>query len=751
MPFKISKRGECIRTVANYSTQVPSDKFDKNGFNMKSFAEKIPETSPKLLELIRTINAIDKADMEKHNKLFKHIIYTDVKKSSAGAKMIAAGLSSNGFRNVYGTSLKLDAESIKNNPYNNFALLCSVNIYNKPFPVKLKKNILSMFNSRPDNVQGELIRFIILDQGFKEGIDVFDVKYIHLFEPSITSADEKQAIGRGTRFCGQKGLTFDPDSGWPLHVIKYDIRFDDVNKRIYNVDGINDLFMANSGIDLSKLNFASELEMISKYGAVDYELTKKMHMGRLGTLSKSPTSSMSPRSVTSQLVESPSSNMSSQSGLYTRYRRVQDNPFNLSKKVSRIPNIGGGIKGKKKKGINVYLARAPRKQKTFLEMRNYVRERFLQNFEWKNMKFENKCDDAKEDTENSRIVKYTPTQEFVSKYFDNSSANKGLLLWHSVGTGKTCSAIAAASNGFEKHGYSILWVTRHTLKSDIWKNMFEKVCSVTIKKQIEKGEKIPINVTKNPLKYVSNNWIMPISYKQFTNMLAEKNDIYKTMKKRNGVTDPLKKTLVIIDEVHKLYASDLPPQERPNLKILKAKLRHSYKVSGKDSVRLLLMSATPYTSDPMDLIKIINLMQETDMPEDFAEFKQEFLNQDAKFTTNGAKNYLDKIAGHISYLNREKDVRQFAYPVFYNVTVPMSLRNNTDKDRLVVELEDITTQLNDLQGQNKKGKSKEEVAQLKADISELKKRQKEVKKLITKEKNKLDFSQESALIHCMKK
>jgi hypothetical protein len=163
------------------------------------------------------------------------------------------------------------------------------------------------------------------------------------------------------------------------------------------------------------------------------------------------------------------------------------------------------------------------------------------------------------------------------------------------------------------------------------------------------------------------------------------------------------------------------------------------------------MSATPYTSDPMDLIKIINLMQETDMPEDFAEFKEEFLNQDAKFTQNGAKSYLDNIAGYISYLNREKDVRQFAYPVYYNITVPMSLRNNADKNSLTLELENIKTQLDDLQGQSKKGKSKEDVAQLKVDISELKKRQKDVKKLITKEKNRQDFSQENALIHCMKK
>lgn len=764
---KSNTKGQCIREVANYSKQVPSDKFDKRQFNSSSFAEKMPETSPKLAELIRTIHSIDQADMEKHNKLFKHIIYTDIKKAAAGSKMIAAGLTASGFNNVYQSDLKIDIKT--GNTSNNFALLCSVSIYDKPFPVKLKKSILSTFNSRPDNIHGELIRFLILDQGFKEGIDVFDVKYVHLFEPLITSADEKQAVGRGTRYCGQKGLVFDPSTGWPLHVIKYDVTLDDVNKKIYNVDTMHELFMINSGLDISKLNFAGELESISKYGAVDYELTKKVHRGNMkfGTIDDEISSALSVRTTVANLMSSDTASTSasaSDSHIYTKYRKLEDKPFNLAKKVSKIrlnsispKHIGGGIKGKKKKGMNVYLARASRKQKTFPEMRKYVRERFLQTHGWNDMKFENKCEQSEEAPHEignqigNQIVKYTPTQEFVSRYFDHTSANKGMLLWHSVGTGKTCSAIAVASSGFEAHGYTILWVTRHTLKSDIWKNMFEKVCSVLIKRRMEKGEKFPANAVKKPLQYVGNQWITPISYKQFTNMLAEKNDIFKTLKKRNGAEDPLRKTLVIIDEVHKLYSSDLPAQERPNLKVLKEKIKKSYKVSGKDSVRLLLMSATPYTSDPMDLIKIINLLRQEDMPEDFEAFKKAYLDDHSKFTTSGARIYLDNIAGYISFLNREKDARQFAYPVYYHINVPMSLKDNAGMQALVTELEEIQGSLANLEAQPKKGKSKEEKEQLKASIKDLKTKQKEIKKLITKEKNKEDYSQESALENCMKK
>jgi superfamily II DNA or RNA helicase len=778
--MKVSKRGECIRKVANYSKQEASDKYDKSTFNVGVFKDKMPITSPKLVQLIKTINDLDKADMQNHMKLFKHIIYTDVKSSAAGSKMLAAGLTAAGFTNVYGKDLKLN---VLNNPKKNFALLSSVQVYDKPFPIKLKKSILSVFNQRPENVYGELIRFIILDQGFKEGIDVFDVKYVHLFEPLITDADEKQAIGRGTRFCGQKGLNFDPQTGWPLHVFKYDITMDDKTE-------MGKFFMQNSGLDLSTLTFAGELEVISKYGAVDYELTKNIQSPPISrSQSRSRSRSQSPTGKSSK---SPSSTSSSSklshigSLVYTNFRHMQADDVGLTNKVHNpllikktkaktspmfrsVPlnqnkstrslsrdmmSIGGGIKGKRK---NKMWDKAPRNKKSFLEMRKYIRERFFK-YRWDRIKFENKCEESKrdpEDKQDSRIVEYTPTQDFVSRYFNNTSANKGLLLWHSVGTGKTCSAIAVASNGFEPHGYTILWVTRHTLKSDVWKNMFTQVCSASIRRRIINGENIPLHVKSNPLKYAPDNWVIPISYKQFTNMLNEKNDIYKMMRKRNGAEDPLRRTLVVIDEVHKLYSSDLPVAERPNLKVMKAKIKNSYKISGKDSVRLLLMSATPYTTDPMHLIKIINLMNTSDMPETFEEFKAEYLDDNCRFTSSGAKAYLDNISGLISYLNREKDARQFAYPVFHQVRANLSKMDKSNEINLVAEINKVTEELDALEAQLKDIPPRKDMIrkkEIKEYIKDAKQKQKDIKKKLTvaKKDTKDDISQETALNQCLK-
>ena len=134
------------------------------------------------------------------------------------------------------------------------------------------------------------------------------------------------------------------------------------------------------------------------------------------------------------------------------------------------------------------------------------------------------------------------------------------------------------------------------------------------------------------------------------------------------------KHLLIIDEAHKLYGGgDLSSIERPDMKALHKSLMDSYQLSGADSVRLLLMTATPITENPMELVKLVNLCKESheQMPEEFPVFSEQYLHENGSFTKDGKTHYLDNVAGHISYLNREKDARQFAQPVIKHIHVPM--------------------------------------------------------------------------------
>jgi hypothetical protein len=206
--------------------------------------------------------------------------------------------------------------------------------------------------------------------------------------------------------------------------------------------------------------------------------------------------------------------------------------------------------------------------------------------------------------------------------------------------------------------------------------MFGQVCSISIQEKIKNGLVLPNKITSKS-KYISGNWIEPISYKQFSNMLLKKNKVYNEMVRRNGSDDPLRKTLLIIDEAHKLYSPTVAKSEQANTNILEKMIQKSYDKSGADSVRVLLMTATPFTEDGMEMINLLNLLREDDKIEaDFGKFSSRYLDDGGYFTKVGLRQFQDKVSGYISYLNRSQDARNFAHPVIKNVYAKMSLEKN---------------------------------------------------------------------------
>jgi hypothetical protein len=209
---------ECARQVINFSTIERTDRFDKPNFDPEKFIEKLVISSPKLEAMLRKIEELDRQDYLIHRKLYKHFIFTDIRKG--GAKIIASGMIAAGYIPVIkpkGSRIVLDHQALAQKSDSKFALLSSTAVWDATVTTQSAKEILSAFNKRPDNIFGKDIRFIVLDSGYKEGVDLFDVKYCHIFEQQKSDADITQAIGRGTRFCGQSGLKFP----WFLQVFNY--------------------------------------------------------------------------------------------------------------------------------------------------------------------------------------------------------------------------------------------------------------------------------------------------------------------------------------------------------------------------------------------------------------------------------------------------------------------------------------------------------------------------------------------------
>ena len=742
----ITKRGECVKQTSIFSKVLPEFKFDKSSFKPSMLQKNLDVVSPKIAAMINNIRQLDENDSNTSSKssstlktdstqksqqpdatpqsktasktvsksklkpeLFKHVIYIDAK--GVLAKVVAAALISNGFNLAFDKSLKIDEEELLKKGNNNFGFLCGSTMYDKTFPVKFKKHINELFNRRPvlvdgdekpGNVNGEYMRILLIDSAHREGIDAFDVKYLHILQDLPTDGERKQAIGRATRMCGQKGLRFNPTTGWPLDVFIYDESIPDRLKTQLDASTLQELYLKQSKVDIRLLRFAPELDTMIQETAVDRVLTKEVH--------------------------SPSIKQSIE---------VKDASSPIGGAKNRKDRKKRNINNAHKPGNPLLRPKPPTTKKKLIEMNEYITERFIK-YAWPTVdKLENKCgyaghvvtiDDASHsqshsqpysqphsskqvithDESNANIVKFTPSQEFTRNYFQPSSAYKGLLLHHSTGSGKTCTSIAIATTGWEPHGYTILYVTRTALKSDIYKNIFDQVCSQVIKRDIKKGLKLPKDASKRPSKFLSNRWFLPISMKQFSNICSGKNKYYHELVKRNGKEDPLRKTLIILDEAHKLYAHDIVGAERPDPVAVEKALHNSYSISGKDSARILAMTATPYSDNPMDFMRIMNLMRLPNelIQTDFNEFAKEYLDEYGRFTETGGNIFANQLTGYISYLNRERDMQQFAYPVIHRVTVPMSeFSDKLDIDKLYEYLNEVRDKIVNFKGNIKETKS----------------------------------------------
>lgn len=761
LPTNLSKAA-CMRSAENWTKIMKHHRFDKPSFDAKKFVNDMKTMSPKMVKLIDTIRELDASDFNNQGKYFKHFIFSDVKKGGYGAKIISSALVANGFNHCFTKSLNV-VEPPTTDRDETFGVLSSTAIYDKPFTQKHVKNVLTMYNDRPENVHGQNMRIIVLDSGFKEGVDLFDVKYVHIFENQRNNADLVQAIGRATRSCGQKGLNFLPNVGWPLHVYQYYLTYEDPTKTIF------DDYLQYAGVDLNMMVVSENIEKLAIKTAVDYDLnininkfenkvenqmleiegggyhshgSKDLHVHggakTVGCNEKDKCGSRSTKTVPYSI-----------NFMKSIYKKKLPNAFNkmLTKdkrlffcdKLQKDPQFCEAVNNAyfksskstqttpkqydivlKKKNNNNQLVPVEKQNMldmkedvkktedmTFEEFQRYI-NRVFREYKYKPIKVENMCATKGND---DRIVKFTESQEFVTNYFVPKHFAKGLLVWHSVGTGKTCTAISVKSFLYERMNYSVIWVTRNTLKEDIWKNMYDKICDHIIREKVKNNKDVT-----NLRKYLSKRFLPPMSYRQFSNMLEGKNDLYNKLVSLNGTDDILKNTLVIIDEAHKLYSKDLVAMEKPNMKVVEQKIEES------SSCKVMLMTGTPIADDPMEFIKLMNLLMKKDkFPTTFNQFKEEFMD-DNDYTDKGKKEFQNRTKGLISYLNRRFDPRQFAQPKFYKMPVTMSVAKKEDTDCMKNAESRRENCLNGVVKPNddKLAKLKKEIADVKTEIQDMK-------------------------------
>ena len=225
-----------------------------------------------------------------------------------------------------------------------------------------------------------------------------------------------------------------------------------------------------------------------------------------------------------------------------------------------------------------------------------------------------------------------PHQLFVRNFLSFQTPYNSLLLYHGLGTGKTCSAITVAE---EMRSYlkqlgitqRIIVVASPNVQENFKLQLFDerklklvdglwnlKAC--TGNKYLK--EINPMNMKglskEKVMKQISNiiqNAYLFLGYIEFANYIIKKSavDEEDPKKQKSMMIQKLKKhfnnRMVIIDEVHNIRISDEKQDKRVAQELFKL-------VKYVDNLRLLLLSATPMYNSYKEIVWLLNIMNLND-------------------------------------------------------------------------------------------------------------------------------------------
>lgn len=272
----------------------------------------------------------------------------------------------------------------------------------------------------------------------------------------------------------------------------------------------------------------------------------------------------------------------------------------------------------------------------------------------------------------------SPHQIFVRNFLSFQTPYNSILLYHGLGTGKTCSAITVAEEMREyikQVGISqkIIVVASPNVQENFKLQLFDenklnlidgvwniKSCTGNkILKEINPTNMKGLNKEKviSQIKQIINSSYMFLGYIEFANYIEKKGrvegevtDELREKMTKNKLNNAFKNQLIIIDEVHNIRITDDNSNKRVALELFKL-------VNAVDNLKLLLLSATPMYNSYKEIIWLLNLMNLNDNRPTI-DIKNVFKN-DGSFTTDDrgreiGKELLErKSRGYISFLRGE--------------------------------------------------------------------------------------------------
>jgi len=306
-------------------------------------------------------------------------------------------------------------------------------------------------------------------------------------------------------------------------------------------------------------------------------------------------------------------------------------------------------------------------------------------------------------------VHQEPHQLFLRNFVSKSTPFESVLLYHQVGTGKTCSSISI-SEGFKEYinnmGRKIFVLVKN---KNIQNNFMDELLSKCTGEEYLNKEEFRLLYSnessfekKNKIRTKAKKIILKsyefITYGVFVNRVLgaksfEKNQFGQITErvirvngeiKRKMIKDPIKtlnNTVIIVDEAHNITNND-------NYVALMTILKRSY------NYRLVLLTATPIYDNPTEIFELSNLLNASNpnlqLPSRKQLFEQStyvnkiqsrYINESAlkggiiKVTDFGKQQLMKSLYGKVSYLQSNIETN----PKMINMGEPLIISNGKSR------------------------------------------------------------------------
>lgn len=264
----------------------------------------------------------------------------------------------------------------------------------------------------------------------------------------------------------------------------------------------------------------------------------------------------------------------------------------------------------------------------------------------------------------------TPNQQALKNFVSPSTPYNGLLLFHGVGTGKTCAAVTISEQFPDK---KVLVLVQPGLKNNFRENIFDfsklRLTETGLVDMVSASEQctgmrylndIPDADFSNKQEVVKRIDRMIRSKYTFrgTQVFAkEVNTLMENHPKdwEEQIRQRYSDHVIIVDEAHHLRINFNDEERKAVTPAIRNVLRFS------EGTKLLLLTATPMFNDVTDLIELLNLMLINDKRKTVRY--NELFDKTGNLTAEGETNLVESTRGYVSYLRGDDP---FSFPLRLN-------------------------------------------------------------------------------------